>query len=139
MRVAEQSNDVYAGHMNDRLTTVENNLAAVQGETADLKHQVVALRSDVDGLKVETAALRTEVSVLKTGVSALKTETAKLSGKVDSLGTDMTRLLVLSTTFATKADMHEEINKQTWRIVTYITSYGTLMVGAVYYIARYVH
>jgi len=72
-------------------------------------------------------------------MGALKVETEKLSEKVDACATDVTRLLALSPTYATKADLHEEISKQTWRIFTYITSYGTLVVAAVYYMARYVH
>jgi len=59
-------------------------------------------------------------------------------------------------TFATKADLHREmqaqseifhkalfelkgeINKQTWRIVTYVTGFGIVLSSAIYFIVSHV-
>ena len=47
--------------------------------------------------------------------------------------------------YATKADisamvvaMHSDINSQTWKLVTFVCSFGTALVAAVYYIATHV-
>lgn len=42
-------------------------------------------------------------------------------------------------TFATKADLHAELNKQTWRFVGAVFAIGSALTTAVYFIARNVH
>lgn len=39
---------------------------------------------------------------------------------------------------ATKADLHKEINNQTWKLVTFVSGFGTALAGAVYLIATHV-
>ncbi len=48
--------------------------------------------------------------------------------------------------YATKADisalavaMHSDINAQTWKLVTFVCGFGTALVGATYFVAKYVH
>jgi hypothetical protein len=38
-----------------------------------------------------------------------------------------------------QVDIHREINAQTWRLVTFVCSFGTALVGATYFVAKYVH
>jgi hypothetical protein len=38
-----------------------------------------------------------------------------------------------------QAALHGEINAQTWRLVTFVCSFGTALVGATYFVAKYVH
>ena len=38
-----------------------------------------------------------------------------------------------------QVDIRREINAQTWRLVTYVCSFGTALVGATYFVAKYVH
>lgn len=42
-------------------------------------------------------------------------------------------------TFATKADLHEVISGQTWKIVMWMTSVGIVLAGATFTIAKLVH
>jgi hypothetical protein len=65
--------------------------------------------------------------------------------RVDGLDADMRdvrdRLVRVESkldTFATKADLHHEINSQTWKLVTFVCGFGTALVAAVYYIATHV-
>lgn len=39
--------------------------------------------------------------------------------------------------FATKADLHEAINAQTWKLVTFVCGFGTALVAAVYFISTH--
>lgn len=40
-------------------------------------------------------------------------------------------------TFATKEDLHKEISTQTWRLVTFVCSFGTALVAATYFIVTH--
>jgi hypothetical protein len=41
------------------------------------------------------------------------------------------------TSVATREDLHKEINAQTWRLVTFVCSFGTALVAATYFVATY--
>lgn len=38
-----------------------------------------------------------------------------------------------------RSELHKEINAQTWKLVTFVCSFGTALVAATYFIARNVH
>jgi len=40
--------------------------------------------------------------------------------------------------FATKEDLHRELNSQTWKLVTFVTGFGTILTAAVYFIAKHI-
>lgn len=40
---------------------------------------------------------------------------------------------------ATREDLHKEITAQTWRLVTFVCSFGTALVAATYFIAKHVN
>ncbi|MFL9987231.1 hypothetical protein [Paraburkholderia sediminicola] len=42
-------------------------------------------------------------------------------------------------TLASKEDLHKEMSSQTWRLVTFVCSFGTALVAATYFVAKYVH
>lgn len=59
-----------------------------------------------------------------------------------------TRLAVIEQAMATKADLigeavsiraelHKEINAQTWKLVTFVCGFGSALVAAVYFIAKH--
>ncbi|MBR8027810.1 hypothetical protein KDX27_22660 [Burkholderia cenocepacia] len=39
---------------------------------------------------------------------------------------------------ATREDLHREINAQTWKLVTFVCSFGTALVAATYFLAKHV-
>lgn len=39
---------------------------------------------------------------------------------------------------ATKEDLHREINAQTWKLVTFVCSFGTALVAATYFLATHI-
>src|SRR5258708_7577237 len=52
------------------------------------------------------------------------------------------RLIKIETrmeTLASKEDLHKEMSSQTWRLVTFVCSFGTALVAATYFVAKYVH
>ena len=51
----------------------------------------------------------------------------------------LTRIEARLDTFATREDLHKEIGSQTWRIVGAMLTFGTLLTGIMYFIARNVH
>lgn len=42
---------------------------------------------------------------------------------------------VIRSNYVTKADLHQEITAQTWRLVTFVCGFGTALVAATYFIA----
>ncbi|HZX25756.1 MAG TPA: hypothetical protein VFF16_01705 [Telluria sp.] len=54
---------------------------------------------------------------------------ARIEMRLDSIDAQM----------ATKADLHREINAQTWRLVTFVSGFGASLAAATFAIARYVH
>ena len=59
-------------------------------------------------------------------------ETANLETR-DRLARIETRLVSV----ATREDLHKEINAQTWRLVTFVCSFGTALVAATHFVATY--
>jgi hypothetical protein len=51
------------------------------------------------------------------------------------------RLIKIETrmdSLASKEDLHKELSAQTWRLVTFVCSFGTALVAATYFIAKHV-
>lgn len=71
---------------------------------------------------------RDRLSKIEARVDTLESKVDTLEYKIDALGARMD-------TFVTKEEFHRELHGLTWRIM----GGATLMVSAVYYIARYVH
>lgn len=49
----------------------------------------------------------------------------------------LTRIETRLASFATCEDLHREINALTWRLVTFVCSFGTALVAATYFIATH--
>ncbi|WEF34895.1 hypothetical protein [Pseudoduganella chitinolytica] len=45
---------------------------------------------------------------------------------------------VMRGNYATKEDLHREINAQTWKLVTFVCGFGTALVGATYFVATHI-
>ena len=67
-----------------------------------------------------------------------------LSERVSNLEADvrdvrdrLTRVESKLDTFATKADLFEALNAQTWRLVTIVCGFGTALVAATYFFAKH--
>lgn len=73
--------------------------------------------SDDGGMEARISAL--EAANLETRDRLIKIET-----RMDSL--------------ASKEDLHKELSAQTWRLVTFVCSFGTALVAATYFIAKHV-
>lgn len=60
----------------------------------------------------------------------------KLESELAAIKTDVA---VIRSNYATKQDLHKEIGAQTWKLVTFVSGFGTALAGAVYFIAHSVH
>jgi flavorubredoxin len=58
----------------------------------------------------------------------------QIAGHLAALERDVA---VIRSNYATKEDLHKEINAQTWRLVTFVCGYGTALVAATYFIATH--
>jgi tetrahydromethanopterin S-methyltransferase subunit B len=67
--------------------------------------------------------LNERVSNLETDVRDVRDRLARVESKLD--------------TFATKADLFDALNAQTWRFVTFVCGFGTALVAATYFFAKH--
>lgn len=64
------------------------------------------------------------VKALESTVSDIRERLAKIDARLDSV--------------ATSTDLHKEIGAQTWKLVTFVTGFGSILCAAVYFIATHV-
>lgn len=66
----------------------------------------------------------------------------KMDARVTALEKAIIRIDAILPTLATREDLHKEINSQTWRFVTFVTTFvalvGSGLTAAVYFIAKHV-
>jgi hypothetical protein len=67
------------------------------------------------------------VANLETDMRDVRDRLVKIESKMDSF----------AGAFASKADLYEAINGQTWKLVTFVCGFGTALVAAVYFIAKH--
>jgi hypothetical protein len=53
------------------------------------------------------------------------------------IDTRLTKIEARLDTFATTADLHKELNAQTWKLVTFVCGFGTALVAATYFIVKH--
>jgi hypothetical protein len=56
------------------------------------------------------------------------------SARLTALGQDVA---VIRSNYATREDLYQAINAQTWRLVTFVCGFGTALVAATYFIATH--
>ena len=69
----------------------------------------------------------------------MEARVAKLEEFAQETRDRLARIETRMDTFATKEDMHKEIGLQTWRIIGAMLTFGALLSGAVFFIAKNVH
>ncbi|MTW14515.1 hypothetical protein GM658_28265 [Pseudoduganella eburnea] len=104
---------------------LESRLNAVEAAVTQLQVDVAQLKDDVAQLKSDVAQLKSDVAQLKNDVAGLKTDMALVKAT----------LIEHKEIFLTKEEFHKEMHKMTWRIYSCMAA----LMGAVYFIARYVH
>jgi BMFP domain-containing protein YqiC len=84
------------------------------------------MEARLDRLEGRLTAIEADVAVIRSNY-ATKEDLAKLR---DELRGEI---------FSGKSDVQKAINEQTWKILHFMTGVVVAVVGAVYFIARYVH
>ncbi|WP_256080391.1 hypothetical protein [Massilia sp. YIM B04103] len=64
----------------------------------------------------------------------MESHVSRLEADLAALKTDVA---VIRSNYVTKEDLHKEINNLTWRLITFVCSFGTALVAATYFIARH--
>jgi hypothetical protein len=67
-------------------------------------------------------------------LSRLETLAEENSARLTALEQDVA---VIRSNYATKDDLYQAINAQTWRLVTFVCGFGTALVAATYFIATH--
>lgn len=65
----------------------------------------------------------------------MEARVAKVEADLSAIKAD---LAVVRSNYATKEDLHKEINTLTWRLVTFVCGFGTALVGATYFVTMHV-
>jgi hypothetical protein len=68
----------------------------------------------------------------------METETEKIEARLGALERDVA---VIKSNYVTKEDLHRELSAQTWRVITFVTTFvcvfNGLLVSATYFIATH--
>lgn len=75
--------------------------------------------------------MESRISALEAAHIETRDRLARIEARLDAVATKADLLDV-------KADLHREINAQTWKLVTFVCSFGTALVGATYFMATHV-
>jgi hypothetical protein len=67
-------------------------------------------------------------------VKKLEDQVSKATERIVNIERDVA---VMRSNYATKEDLHKELRDQTWKLVTFVCSFGTALVAATYYIAKH--
>lgn len=57
----------------------------------------------------------------------------KVQFELDTVKADVA---IIKSNYVTRADLHRELAAQTWRLVTFVCGFGTVLVTATYFVAR---
>jgi hypothetical protein len=79
----------------------------------------------------DDGSMESRISALEAAHIETRDRLARIEARLDAVATKADLLDV-------KADLHREINAQTWKLVTFVCSFGTALVGATYFMARHV-
>jgi hypothetical protein len=91
------------------------------GYDGGMEARVAKLESIAEKTSERFGALDTNIAVIRT---LLEEMNARVATKADVA--------------AARVDMHKEINAQTWKLVTFVSGFGTALAGAVYFIATHI-
>lgn len=72
-------------------------------------------------------------STLEARIAALETIAQRTDGRLHAIEND---LAVVKSNYATREDLYRAIGEQTWKIIGTMVTFGTLLSGIVYFIAR---
>lgn len=100
------------GNLALRMGRVEDGLASVSAELGSVKSELGSVKSQLGSVQSELGSVKAELVSVKTDVAIIKSN------------------------YATKEDLHREIGAQTWRLVTFVCAFGTVLVSATYFVAR---
>ncbi|MBR7961213.1 hypothetical protein KDW41_12235 [Burkholderia vietnamiensis] len=79
---------------------------------------------DIGGGGGNDGGMEARISALEAASSETRERLARIETRLESV--------------ATKEDLHREINAQTWKLVTFVCSFGTALVAATYFLATHI-
>ncbi|CAN7335936.1 hypothetical protein LJR289_001826 [Pseudoduganella sp. LjRoot289] len=136
--------DAVAGRLNGKIDTATGTLnGKIDTAAGTLNGKIDTATGTLNG-KIDTAAgtlndkIDTVAGTLNDKIVAVA---GTLNDKIDTLTVTLNEKIVKANdnTHSLRTEMYQEFNKQTWRIIGFITLLCSTLTGAVYYIARYVH
>lgn len=96
--------------------------------------------------RLRTAGPELSRSRLDRGGGGGDGEDGGMEGRIDALEAAnfetrdrLARIETRLDSFATHEDLHKAINAQTWRLVSFVCSFGTALVAATYFVARHLN
>jgi len=79
----------------------------------------------------DNGAMEARVSKLEAAVTDIREKMAAVDSRLAVIDHRLEGM-------ATKADLHKEINAQTWKLVTFVCGFGTALVAATYFVATHI-
>jgi hypothetical protein len=73
---------------------------------------------------------------MESRISALEAASIETRDRLVRIETRLDAVATKADLLDVKADLRREINAQTWKLVTFVCSFGTALVGATYFMTR---
>ncbi|RDU98890.1 hypothetical protein DWV00_11600 [Trinickia dinghuensis] len=80
----------------------------------------------------DDGGMEARISVLEAANIETRDRLARIETRLDSVATKADLLNV-------RAALHQEMNAQTWKLVTFVCGFGTALVAATYFVAKHVY
>ena len=74
---------------------------------------------------------------MESRISALEAASIETRDRLVRIETRLDAVATKADLLDVKADLRREINAQTWQLVTFVCSFGTALVGATYFMTRF--
>ncbi|WP_130389416.1 hypothetical protein [Cupriavidus agavae] len=87
-----------------------------------LDRRLAGVETRTDGLDHRLDRVKAKVDQIDTRLGNIENKVARIEARLDDT--------------ATKADLHAALNGQTWRLVTFVTGFGSALVAATFFLAR---
>lgn len=86
----------------------------------------------------DDGGMEARISALEAANLETRDRLARIETRLDSIASKADLTQLHSDMQSMRVALHQEINSQTWKLVTFVCSFGTALVAATYFIAKHV-
>ncbi len=126
---------VFMETLNRRFEKQDEKLAEMHGKYDEATNRLGNVESRLGNVESRLGNVESRLGNVENRLDKVEVQVKKIENRLDKIEGRLDRMEVRLDATATKAELHQAIAAQTWRMITAATA----LVAATYYIARNVH